>query len=92
MSSVSFPWGRLIEASDSIGRLAVKLAAYKDTATGYSVASAHIAALRLADICYSFRPRRDEIYPVGVFVLRKQLRQAQTTIGRVGLGADMYLE
>jgi hypothetical protein len=89
MRSLSLPWGRLIEASDSIGRFAVKLAAYKDTATGYSVASAHIAALREADICYSFRPRRDEIYPVGVFVFRKQLREAQTTIGCVGLGADV---
>ena len=86
--SASLPWERLIEGSDSIGRFAVKIAGYKNTAAGFGVASAHIAALRQADIPYSFRPRRDAEYPFGVFVGRKQLRPARAAIGQSGLGAD----
>jgi hypothetical protein len=71
-----------------IGRLAVKLAAYKGNAAGYAVAAAHIAALRQAQIPYSFRPRRDANYPFGVFIVRKQIRPAKETIERMGLGAD----
>jgi hypothetical protein len=88
LESASFPWQPLVEGSDSIGRIAVKLAAYKGTAAGYAVAAAHISALRQAEIPYSFRPRRDANYPFGVFVVRKQIRQAKETIGRMGLGAD----
>jgi hypothetical protein len=65
LESASFPWQPLVEGSDSIGRLAVKLAAYKGTAAGYAVAAAHLAALRQAEIPYSFRPRRDANYPSG---------------------------
>jgi hypothetical protein len=53
-----------------------------------AVAVAHIAALRQAEIPYSFRPVRDANYPFGVFVVRKQIRQAKETIRRMGLGAD----
>jgi hypothetical protein len=88
LECASFPWQPLVEGSDSIGRLAVKLAAYKGTAAGYAVAAAHISALRQAEIPYSFRPRRDANYPFGVFVVRKQIRQAKETIGPLGLGAD----
>ena len=77
-----------MEGSDSIGRFAVKITAYKDTPAGFAVASAHIAALREGGIPYSFRPRRDNEYPFGVFVGPKQIRQAKATIGHVGLGAD----
>jgi hypothetical protein len=34
MESQSLPWDRLIEGSDSIGRLADKVAAYRDTPRG----------------------------------------------------------
>ena len=88
MLSPSLPWERLIEGSDSIGRLATKITAYKDTAAGFAVASAHIAALRQADIPYSLRPRPDPVLPFAIFVLRKQVRRAKGTIGQVGLGAD----
>ena len=85
---MSLPWGRLIEGSDSVGRLAAKVAGYKDTAAGFAVASAHIAALRHAGIPYSFRPRRDPAFPFGIFVFRKQIRHAKEVIGKIGLGAD----
>ena len=88
VANPTLPWDRLMEASDSIGRLALRLAAYKDTAGGYSVAAAHVAALRQTGIPYSLRPRRDASYPYGVFVLRKQERKARAAIGLVGLGAD----
>jgi hypothetical protein len=88
VESASFLWRPLVEGSDSIGRLAVKLAAYKGTVDGYAVAAAHITVLRQAGIPYSFRPRRDANYPFGVFVVRKQVRQARETLGGIGLGAD----
>lgn len=84
----SLPWDRLIEGSDSIGRFAVKIAAYKDTDAGFAVAAAHIAALRHSGTSCSLRPRRDLEYSFGLFVNRKQVRQAKAIIGRVGLGAD----
>ena len=77
------PWGRLIEGSDFVGRLAVKVAGYKDTAAGFAVASAHFAALRHAGIPYSFRPRRDPAFPFGIFVVRKKIRDAKEAIGRM---------
>jgi hypothetical protein len=83
------PFDRLMEASDSVGRYAVKLLSYKETDAGYSVAAAHIAALREAGIPYSFRPRRDVAYPYGIFVPKKQLRLARETVERLGLGADV---
>lgn len=85
---MSLPWGRLIEGSDSVGRLAVKVASYEDTAAGFAVASAHVAALRHASIPYSFRPRRDPAFPFGIFVVRKQIRHAKGVIGKIGLGVD----
>ena len=89
MPKIQLPFDRLIEASDSVGRHAVKLSAYKETPAGYAVAAAHIAALREAGIPYSFRPRRDAAFPYGVFVRKKELRMAQETIASVGLGADI---
>ncbi len=86
--SVSLPWGRLIEGSDSVGRLAVKVAGYNDTLAGFAVASAHIAALRHAGIPYSFRPCRDPAFPFGIVVVRKQIRHAKEVIGKMGLGVD----
>ena len=89
MRGVSLPWDRLVEGSDSIGRLAVKIAAYKDTTAGFAVASAHTATLRQAEIPYSFRPRRDNEYPFGLFVGRKLVRRAREATERLGLGADV---
>jgi hypothetical protein len=85
---MSLRWDRLIEGSDSIGRLAEKVVAYRDTAAGFAVAAVHIAALRQAGIPYSCRPRRDGQYPFGVFVAHKQIRRAKRTVGLAGLGVD----
>lgn len=78
-----------MEGSDAIGRLAVKIAAYKDTTAGFAVASVHITALRQAKIPYSFRPRRDTEYPFGVFVVRRLFRVAKETVACAGLGAHV---
>lgn len=91
MGNPSLPWDRLIEGSDSIGRFAVKIAAYKDTAAGFAVAAAHIESLRHSGTSCSLRPRRDPEYPFGIFVNRKQIRQARAIIGHIGLGADAAL-
>ena len=88
MRNPSLPWHRLIEGSDSIGRFAVKIADYKDTAAGFGVAAAHVAALRHSGTSCSLRPRRDPEYPFGLFVNRKQIGQAKAIIAHVGLGAD----
>lgn len=88
MRSSSLPWDRLIEGSDSVGRLAIKVVGYKDTAAGFGIAAAHIAALREAGIRYSLRPRRSAEYPFAAFVARKQIRRAKATIGQIGLGVD----
>ena len=88
MPDRALPWDRLMEGSDSIGRLAERIAAYKDTPAGFAVASAHIAALRRAGIPYSMRPRRDPEFRFGIFVVRKEMRRAKATIGQVGLGVD----
>lgn len=89
MLASSLPWYRLIEGSDAIGQLAGKVATYRDSAAGFSIATAHIALLRQVGIPYSFRPRRHRDYPFGVFVTRKQVRQAKEIISRLGLGVDV---
>ena len=87
----AWPWDRLIEASDEIGPRAMKLTVYPNTAAGYAMGTAHIAALRAGGVRYSLRSTEDEEYPFGVFVSPVDKSRAVRIIRIVGLGSDMKL-
>jgi CheY-like chemotaxis protein len=84
-----FPWDRLMEASDNLGPNAAKLLRYKNTAAGYGIAAAHVAALRAAGVDYSFRPSDDPEHPVELRVSAEDLGRAHEMTSRVGIGADI---
>jgi hypothetical protein len=80
-----------MEASDELGPRATKLTAYPNTAAGYAMATAHIAALRAGGVRYSICSTGNEEYPFGVFVLPVDTARSVRIIRIVGLGSDMNL-
>jgi DNA-binding response OmpR family regulator len=82
------PWDRLVEASDRVAPEAV-LMAYKDTAIAFAVAAAHAAALRQAEVPYSFHASLDPDYRFQLVVHTRDVRRAYDIAASVGLGADI---
>ena len=82
------PWDRLMEGSDQIAPGAGRLRAYADTKPGYAAASAHIAALREADLGYSVGPSGDPDYPFAIFVATAEIPTAEKLTAATGLSID----
>jgi DNA-binding NtrC family response regulator len=88
LGASGLPWDRLVEASDRVVPEAI-LMAYKDTAMGFAVAAAHAAALRQAEVPYSFHPSLDPDYRFQLAVPPREIRRAYDIAASVGLGADI---
>ena len=87
----AFAWDRLMEASDSIGSGAVEVMAYRNTGAAFSIAAAHSAALRAADVNYAFRPKTESALPFGLFVAPGDASRARDLLERLGLGVDVAI-
>jgi CheY-like chemotaxis protein len=85
----SFPWERLVEASDPLTPGVEKLMCYRDTAAGFSVAITHIAVLRAAGVPYAFRFTGNASLPVALTVMPQDRAAALKLIEQIGLGADI---
>lgn len=88
----SFAWDRLIEASDALASGAVEVIGYLDTSAGFSVAAAHAAALRAANLFYAFRSTNGGAAPFGLFVAPGDVAPARQLLETVGLGVDVVAQ
>lgn len=83
-------WERLIEGSDQVPG-ADRVAAYRDTAAAYSIAAAHSAILRQANLPYEFRHTTEDDHVFELLVPSGQRQWARDCISLIGLGADIKL-
>jgi len=81
-------WEGLMEASDAVGH-PYRIASYRDTIIGYSIAAVHAAVLRQADLAYSFQMQRDADFPFDLVVESHQWQRARDAIAVAGLSADI---
>ncbi|HWC99861.1 MAG TPA: response regulator [Candidatus Sulfopaludibacter sp.] len=87
----SYPWDRLVEASDNLVAADTQLLSYRDTAAGFGVAITHIAALRAAAVPYAFHFTGDPNLPIELLVLQNDRGAALALIQTIGLGADIAI-
>lgn len=83
-------WERLIEGSDQVHH-AGRVAEYRNTAAAYSIAAAHSAILRQAELPYEFRHTEEDDHAFELLVPAGQRQRARDCISLIGLGADMTL-
>lgn len=83
-------WERLIEGSDQVAD-AGRVAAYRKTAAAYSIAAAHSAILRQADLPYQFRHTDEGDHAFELLVPASQRQRARDCISLIGLGADIQV-
>lgn len=83
-------WERLIEASDGVPD-AERVATYRDTGAAYSIAAAHSAILRQANLPYQFRHRNEDDHAFELLVPAGQRQRARDCISLIGLGADIQV-
>ncbi len=89
LSQSSFPWERLIEASDELGIPGQRLMSYRDTAAGFAIAVTHVAVLRVAQVPYTFRLTGNPSLPLALAVLPDDSTEALSLMQQIGLGADI---
>jgi FixJ family two-component response regulator len=85
----SFPWDRLVEASDELGIPGASVMSYRDTAAGFAIAVTHVAVLRIAQVPYAFRFTGNLALPLTLAVLPDDRNQAQMMLEQIGLGVDV---
>jgi CheY-like chemotaxis protein len=83
-------WERLIEGSDRVPD-AGRVAAYRNTAAAYSIAAAHSAILRQANLPYQFRHLDENDHAFELLVPAVQRQRARDCISLIGLGADIQV-
>ena len=83
-------WGRLIEGSDRVAQ-PYRIASYRNTSVAYSIAAAHAAVLRQAEIPYQFDDRDDPMLPFQLLAPADRWRAALDAISVLGLGADIAI-
>lgn len=81
-------WDRVIEGSDDL-RDGVRAASYRSTVAAYSVAAAHAAILRHAELRYRFQRFIDPVHAIELLVPAEQAELARRYISMIGLGVDV---
>lgn len=88
--TVKAAWERLIEGSDFVPH-PYRIASYRDTPVAYSIAAAHAAVLRAAEIPYHFAYNQDLAHPFQLLAPAEQWRAALDVISMLGLSADIAI-
>ena len=83
-------WERLIEGSDLIP-FPYRIASYRDTSAAFSIAAAHAAVLREAEIPYQIAPHADPALPFQLLAPADQRKAALDSISLLGLSVDIAI-